>query len=376
MVKGEVVTLMRWLNTVHLILLLAFVGAVQAQDTATCTALVAGAAAALADNCAELVPGDTCYAPPGAFPDAPDGREWSAAVQQIETTDGAPLVVLLLGDATLITDDAATNDADETPPPTALNYPYNPDAAVPPCAETPHLVAFYSEDKQPVSLRINGANASFSGLVTLQWRNANSLTAAVHAGTLTLADNVAASGETHSLVMNSESRVVYGSAPRPAEAEETTASQTAFRLLGALGYNVEPTPPDAVNTCGSDVRHTIASGETLFRIALDYGTTADALVAANDIADPARIYAGQELIVPCPGSVTYADAAPTPPVAQGTMPAPDTGMCDFSSGFADAASMADIAAQYNVTLDALLAANGIQPGQMPAPGQTLVIPCP
>ncbi|NLX10220.1 MAG: LysM peptidoglycan-binding domain-containing protein [Chloroflexi bacterium] len=60
--------------------------------------------------------------------------------------------------------------------------------------------------------------------------------------------------------------------------------------------------------------HTVQSGENLFRIALRYNTTVEALSAANGITDPGQIYAGQVLIIP--GAAT----APAPVVVN---PAPD-----------------------------------------------------
>src|SRR5262245_20066755 len=54
--------------------------------------------------------------------------------------------------------------------------------------------------------------------------------------------------------------------------------------------------PAAAQTCGE---HVVARGETLFSIAQQYGTTVDAMAAANNIANPSQIFAGQTLIVPC-----------------------------------------------------------------------------
>ena len=53
-----------------------------------------------------------------------------------------------------------------------------------------------------------------------------------------------------------------------------------------------PSTPDDV------VVHTVARGETMFRIANQYGVTVNAIAQANQIADPTLIYAGQELIIP------------------------------------------------------------------------------
>ena len=44
--------------------------------------------------------------------------------------------------------------------------------------------------------------------------------------------------------------------------------------------------------------HVVQDGETLFRIATAYGLTVADLAAANDIADPTRIFAGQVLSIP------------------------------------------------------------------------------
>ena len=44
--------------------------------------------------------------------------------------------------------------------------------------------------------------------------------------------------------------------------------------------------------------HTVARGDTLFRIAKQYGITVNELAEANQINDPTLIYAGQVLIIP------------------------------------------------------------------------------
>ena len=56
--------------------------------------------------------------------------------------------------------------------------------------------------------------------------------------------------------------------------------------------------------------HTVAPGETLYRIALNYGTSVDAIAGANGIPYPYVIQAGQQLVIPGAGEYT----APPPPV--------------------------------------------------------------
>jgi LysM repeat protein len=42
----------------------------------------------------------------------------------------------------------------------------------------------------------------------------------------------------------------------------------------------------------------VQPGENLFRIALRYGTTMQAIMAANGMTDPNRVYVGQRLVIP------------------------------------------------------------------------------
>ena len=74
----------------------------------------------------------------------------------------------------------------------------------------------------------------------------------------------------------------------------------------------EPTavPPTAVPATpvpqnnGQATTHTVARGETLYSIALNYGLTVQELAAANNIINVNDIDAGQELVIPAAGTVT------------------------------------------------------------------------
>ena len=48
--------------------------------------------------------------------------------------------------------------------------------------------------------------------------------------------------------------------------------------------------------------HTVRRGDNLFRIALRYGTTVQALASTNGLADPRRLSVGQVLVVPGQGA--------------------------------------------------------------------------
>ncbi len=58
------------------------------------------------------------------------------------------------------------------------------------------------------------------------------------------------------------------------------------------------TPPAAQPAATPTRTHIVKPGENLYRIALQYKTTVAAIVAANDITNPARIKAGQRLKIP------------------------------------------------------------------------------
>lgn len=78
-----------------------------------------------------------------------------------------------------------------------------------------------------------------------------------------------------------------------------------------------PAAPTATSAPAAQTTHTVAAGETLFRIALRYGVTVQQIAQANNLSNAALIYVGQVLVIPS-GSA----AAPTATATQGTPLAP------------------------------------------------------
>lgn len=70
-------------------------------------------------------------------------------------------------------------------------------------------------------------------------------------------------------------------------------------MLALAGCSSESASPSATGP-GSRVAatHVVASGETLYRIALHYGVSVGQLMAANGISDPATLRVGQVLVIP------------------------------------------------------------------------------
>jgi LysM repeat protein len=59
-------------------------------------------------------------------------------------------------------------------------------------------------------------------------------------------------------------------------------------------------PPPTITPAPGQIVYYVDPGDTLWDIARRYGTTVDAIAAANGIADPNRIYVGQRLVIPPP----------------------------------------------------------------------------
>jgi len=141
-----------------------------------------------------------------------------------------------------------------------------------------------------------------------------------------------------------------GSAPEPTEAASTGAPSTTSAPVVATPTMAPSTPSSSQPTY-----HTVQRGENLYRIALRYGTTVDAIVAANGLANENSVYVGQVLLIPAgdqgqpqPGGTTYV-------VQPG-----DT--------------LYSIARRFGATVDALAAHNGLAPPYTIKVGQTLSIP--
>jgi len=62
-----------------------------------------------------------------------------------------------------------------------------------------------------------------------------------------------------------------------------------------------PSPTTTSGESGQETVHIVQRGENLFRIALRYGTTVQAVASRNNIVNPSLIYVGQQLIIPVGG---------------------------------------------------------------------------
>ncbi|MDX1520253.1 MAG: LysM peptidoglycan-binding domain-containing protein, partial [Anaerolineae bacterium] len=124
---------------------------------------------------------------------------------------------------------------------------------------------------------------------------------------------------------------------------------------GGSGYNA---PAFAPTYPGSSGDYLVSPGDTLFNIALRFGSSVEAIAIANGIPAPYIIYAGQTLVIPA-----YAADSSVP-----------TGTGFGSHTVAPGETLYLIAQRYGVSTQALVAANGLfNPNQIQA-GQVLIIP--
>ena len=106
--------------------------------------------------------------------------------------------------------------------------------------------------------------------------------------------------------------------------------------------------------------HVVQAGENLFRIAIRYGTTVDAIVAANELANADQIQEGQRLIIPDSASSTPLSGAAATTGGSYVVQRGDT--------------LLYIALRYGLRLSELQQANGLFGSNLLYAGQMLVIP--
>jgi LysM repeat protein len=134
-------------------------------------------------------------------------------------------------------------------------------------------------------------------------------------------------------------------------------------LIAAL---VIPALP-AVAQDGGPRAHVVQPDENLFRIALRYGVTVEALMRANDLSEPNLVIVGQTLIIPASGNTANQSAS---------VPAAPVGSAYRTHVVAPGEYLLDIARRYGVTAEDIIRANNIVNPSLLAAGQVLVIPDP
>ncbi len=131
-----------------------------------------------------------------------------------------------------------------------------------------------------------------------------------------------------------------------------TRGQRAFLCLLVILLLFSAQPLEAAPGAEGIIIHVVERGETLSVIASRYGTTVDAIVQANGIANPNLIYVGQRLTIP----------------AQGTVAPEESYVVRLGD------TLGGIAHRFGTTVSAIAQANDISNPSLIYPGQRLIIP--
>ena len=75
-----------------------------------------------------------------------------------------------------------------------------------------------------------------------------------------------------------------------------TVSVSVVFLFGLVSLNILAV--DSQKEEQENIVYTVKAGDTLYRIALEYGVTVRQLVAANNIVQPRMIRLGQKIVIP------------------------------------------------------------------------------
>ena len=92
----------------------------------------------------------------------------------------------------------------------------------------------------------------------------------------------------------------------PTESDSATSDEDAATPTPAAAGDGEQEQPAATEepeptATPTLVTHTVKAGDTLFALALRYGTTVEAIQAANNLGSSVALSIGQELVIPIPG---------------------------------------------------------------------------
>lgn len=123
-----------------------------------------------------------------------------------------------------------------------------------------------------------------------------------------------------------------------------------------------------VSDVSADTTYVIQPGDTLTSIAARFNTTVASIVAANNIANPNLIYAGDTLIIPTDGG----EDPPPPPSPEPPPPPPPSPGGTYVVQPGD--TLSAIAVRFGTTVQALVALNNIANPNLIYVGQVLTIP--
>ncbi len=155
--------------------------------------------------------------------------------------------------------------------------------------------------------------------------------------------------------------------------ENINGSQTTITPASTLTNNATPLPTYTPNAVAVGT-YTIQAGDNLYRVAVQHGTTVDALMKFNKLTSTI-VYVGQVLFIPPGASVPPAQSTPSATVSATAVPTETSGLSTSGKTYTVVAgdTLYNIALRHQTTVAALRTANNIE-GSLIYVGQVLKIP--
>jgi murein DD-endopeptidase MepM/ murein hydrolase activator NlpD len=129
--------------------------------------------------------------------------------------------------------------------------------------------------------------------------------------------------------------------------------------------------PTQVSAAAAVRQYRVAGGDTVWTIARRFGTSVNAITAANGMASPHRLRIGQVLVLPGGGEATA--AAPARPAASASPAGPPQG-ASVTYRVREGDTLSAIARRYATTVGAIAAANDLASAHRLKVGQRLTVP--
>ncbi len=207
------------------------------------------------------------------------------------------------------------------------------------CTEADPMIAVQSPENITVDLTVNGVDIRVGSLITFQSLDEQTMNLTVHRGEVTtIFGNKILAGQSAIGVINTDLQqqgviVAWGNSVPATEKDLAMGEQAQSAINNVAQKNgwdereVDPNPPSQ----SGEIIHIVSSGETLFGIGRQYDASLPEIVARNNLSAPYTLFAGQELVIPNPGSgfvglPSTGETTNSPPVTDGETPS--TGVCD------------------------------------------------
>jgi len=176
------------------------------------------------------------------------------------------------------------------------------------CSEAPSALAIQSPEGIQIDLTVNGADIRIGSTIIMQSISDTEFVIIVVEGHVEIDGVIIEAGQAINAMLDEDGNIISFGEPRPATEEELQIGDLVSLMLSRIldddgGDDGSSSGQGGDNAngmqCGPNATHTVVAGDTLFAISRRYGTTVEALVAANNIINGNIIVVGQVLNVPC-----------------------------------------------------------------------------